>query len=157
MLQLPNAPLPALLPSGDRPDPLPPSRDGRGVDGHPPIAPAIVPRAILRLTLTDQTLWAEEIDTDLSGHRRWVRPVVLAIAAPDEAAGDQYFDVRDRPDLVLPKTWFHPAFDTDALAALSTLASEPVLAIHGQRAHGAFQQFLQRLWQAPPNAAAPPT
>ncbi|MGG6293166.1 hypothetical protein ACQ4M4_01990 [Leptolyngbya sp. AN02str] len=124
--------------------------------------------AILCVDLATDRLFSEVIQEAENRPFYWVRPLILQIGLDaDQMQLNQsvyepdswdytVYDVRQSADLILPRSLFRPALDTEVLPLMTQLHSPKHTMIGDRLAKEQMHQFVQHLWRTFPHAFVNP-
>lgn len=125
------------------------------------------PSEILCLEYEATFLYSEVIQTVPHRNLCWVRPLVLTIpsaialdtspidaATTTEADSTKLYDLRHGADLLCPSCLFRAALDTEVIPLLVQLEEAKTYPEVDHIARRELQAFIQRVWQAHPEAFA---
>ena len=93
-------------------------------------------------------LFAEVIDTITVSNRCWVRPLALARSNPESFNLEFLHDLRDAAQLILPKTFFRDALDTEVLPLISELFHPAKDSIRSANAQKILYRFIADLYRS---------
>jgi len=125
------------------------------------------PCQIVCLEYDDSRLYAEVVQAVEERQICWVRPFVLAVSPQTNPAKNvdqqtrssayemplsEYYDLRHGADLLWPLTFFRAALDIEVLPLLHYLYPNHESSKLDLVGHSQFKIFVQRLWQAYPEA-----
>ena len=103
------------------------------------------PRQIVCLEHENTRLYAEIIEVVASRQVCWVRPLMLAVALPEQLT---LYDLRLGADLVWPASLFRPALDTEVIPLLVQLDDPDAQLANSPDAHKQLSCFVREVWQA---------
>ena len=120
------------------------------------------PCQIVCLEYQTSRLYAEVVQVVEQRKLCWVRPLVLVVDLLDLPGQNtellpesRCYDLRQGADLLWPLHLFRAALDTEVLPLLTYLNPSDTRTTHGksdQVGQQQFRQFVQRVWQAHPEA-----
>lgn len=92
-------------------------------------------------------LFAEVIDDTVVDDRCWVRPLAIARSNPESFNLEFLHDLRDAAQLILPKSLFRDAMDTEVLPLISQLFHPDLDSTRSTNAQQVLYRFIADLYR----------
>jgi hypothetical protein len=91
-------------------------------------------------------LFAEVIDDNVVNDRCWVKPLAIAKSNPESFNLEFLHDLREASQLILPRSLFREALDTEVLPIISELFHPNIDTVRSTNSQKVLHQFIADLY-----------